>query len=387
VSDEKGLLGAWPEAGPRRLWSVTNVGAGFSSPIVAHGRLFITGDVGDDLKVFALELADGKKIWETANGSSWKGQYPGARASVTYSSGHLYHQNAHGRLTCLNAETGREVWSINVLERFGGANITWGLSECLVVDERAVYVTAGGTEALLVALDKRTGDVLWKSVPVRESAGDRLLENASYASPILIEFAGRRLLVGCSARQLFGVDADTGRIHWTRPMRTAYSVLAMMPVLVNGGIFMTAPHGTGGHFFRLRAPASPESAIDVTPVWQTRLDTCQGGVVHAGGKLFGSYYPGRKGWAALEARSGEILYEDSEMVKGAVLWADERLYVLSEDGWMQLLEPREREFLAKGRFRFGTGAGREVWAHPAIHDGRLYLRDGKTLACFEIKAN
>src|SRR6185295_10296151 len=125
------------------------------------GRLYVTGDFGGELRVLAFDLG-GKPIWSTSNGAAWLNQYQGARASVTYSAGRLYHENAHGRIACLEAVGGKEVWSVNLLERFGGENITWGLSECLLVDDRAVYATAGGREALLVALDKRTGAILWR---------------------------------------------------------------------------------------------------------------------------------------------------------------------------------------------------------------------------------
>ena len=120
--------------------------------------------------------------------------HDGARTTTTFSDGHLYLENAHGRVACLDAGTGREVWAVDLLERFGGKNITWGMSECLVVDERAVYATAGGTDALLVALDKKSGALLWKSAPLMDSEGERGVENASYVSPILVAFGERRLL-------------------------------------------------------------------------------------------------------------------------------------------------------------------------------------------------
>ncbi|MBM3832810.1 MAG: hypothetical protein FJ403_05965 [Verrucomicrobia bacterium] len=297
ISNERGLLQHWPETGPRLVWSATNLGQGFSAPVIAKGRIYLTGDVRDELHLFAMDLG-GKQLWRSTNGAAWRSEYPGARASANYSENRIYHQNAHGRVTCVDAETGREIWSAELLKRFGGQNITRGLSECLLVDEGAVFATAGGREALLVALDKRTGAVLWKSVPLTTAGNtenDRAIENASYASPILVRFANRRLLIGCSARHLFCADADSGRLYWTRPFPTAYSVLAMMPTLVGDAIFMTAPHGQSGGLYRLLAPAQPDGPIGVEEVWKTRLDTCQGGVVHTNGKLFGSFYSSRKG--------------------------------------------------------------------------------------------
>src|SRR5688500_1511610 len=140
VWTERGWLQSWPEAGPQVLWSAEKLGTGFSSPIISQRKIFLTGDVADDLHVFALDLS-GKLIWQAKNGAAWKEDYPGARASVTYRGGHVYHRNAHGRVAAFNAEDGKEVWSVDIARKFGGRNITWGLSECLLVDEDAVYVT------------------------------------------------------------------------------------------------------------------------------------------------------------------------------------------------------------------------------------------------------
>jgi outer membrane protein assembly factor BamB len=276
------------------------------------------------------------------------------------------------------------VWAVNVAEQFGGKNITWGLSECLLVDSGAVYVTAGGGDALIVALDLLTGRTIWKSKPLSDSEGEQAVEAPSYVSPILMTFAGRKVIIGCSLKHLFCADAATGELHWTKRLPTTYSVLATMPVFFAGDrIFMTAPHGTGGHCYQLTAK-SPGSPIGVMDLWTSKLDTCQGGVVSANGKLFGSFYSDRKGWAAVNARNGEILYTNTDIAKGAALFAEGKLYALAEDGWMHLLEPTEKEFAVRGRFRLADATRRDAWAHPVIHDRRLYLRYHDKLTCYDV---
>lgn len=381
VSDERGLQSQWPDAGPPVRWTAKGAGKGFSSPIIGGGRIYLTEDFDADLFIVAYDLA-GKELWRTKNGEAWLNQHQGARASVTFRGGRLYHQNAHGRVVCLDAATGREIWAVNVLERFRGENITWGLSECLLVDDEVVYVTAGGSDALMVALERETGRVRWQSEPLRE--GDKV-ESATYVSPLLVKFAGRRLLVGCSARTLFCVDADTGQLQWSRRRPTPYAVQAIVPTVVGDGIFMAAPLGAPGVLYRLRADAAT-GRVGVEEAWTSRLDTCHGGVVHVDGRLYGSYYPRRGGWAALDARNGELLYETMEIAKGAALWADGRLYVLAEDGWMYLLEPTANAFAERGKFRFVTARDRDAWAHPVVLDGRMYLRFHDTLTCYDVRA-
>ena len=167
VSAETGLLPRWPAQGPRLLWKKDKLGTGWASPIVVKGRIYIAGDVDDELIVFALDL-NGNLRWQSANGKAWTGSFPGSRASCAYSEGRIYQVNAHGRVACLEAENGKEVWAADVLERFQAKNITWGISECLLVDGARLIVTPGGPKALMAALDKKTGDTLWTTPPLGE---------------------------------------------------------------------------------------------------------------------------------------------------------------------------------------------------------------------------
>lgn len=384
ISTETGLLKAWPESGPAVLWTATNLGNGFSSPVFSRDRIFISGDVGEELHLFALDLT-GRLVWTATNGASWKNPYPGARATAAFHSGRVYLQNAHGRVAAYDASSGREFWAVGLLETFGGKNITWGLSECLLVDDKAVYTVAGGSNALVVALDKGTGKTLWKSAPLIDAGPEQSVDNASYVSPILVEYAGKRLLIGCSLRNLFCADAADGRLLWTKRIPTTYNVLAMMPAFTGDGVFMTAPHGPPGRFYRFTPPTKPGGDPGVEEAWTSKLETCQASLVHVDGKLYGSFYQGRKGWAAVDAKTGETIFTEPDFVKGAVLWADGRIYAYSEDGWLRLLQPTADKFEVKGQLRFAE-ARNDAWAHPVILDGRLYVRYHGKLVCFDVKA-
>lgn len=393
VCDETGLLPEWPPGGPARLWQAGGLGRGYSAPIIVGDRLYLTGDVGEELHLFALDLK-GRLVWQAKNGRAWRTPYPGARASCTYAAGRLYHLNAHGRVACLDAATGAEIWAVELFERFGGKNITWALSENLLVDGGRVYVTPGGTRALMAALDARTGETVWSTEPLRLGAGhpphhQRVAEpagevdNASYASPILVEWAGRRMLIGCSLRHLFGVDAATGALLWTQPLRTRYSVIAMTPVLAGDAVFVTAPDTEDGGLFQLRR--DDDGRIYAQRRWATRLDTCHGGVVRVGDALYGSWYRRDRGWFCADVRAGEIRHQTGELAMGSVLYADGRLYCLSQEGEMALLEPTPTGFVFRGRFRLVPERVNDAWAHPVIHQRRLYLRYHETLHCFDLE--
>lgn len=394
VSAEKGLLGEWPEGGPRVLWSVTNLGRGWSSPVISGGRLFVAGDTNDALVIHALDL-QGRSLWQATNGAAWRGSWPGARAACAVSGGRVFHLNAHGRAAAIDAATGRELWAVNVLDRFEGRNITWALSECLLVDGARVIVTAGGAKAMMAALDAASGATVWQSEPLRfgpppSAAHQRLADpageadGAGYTSPILFRLGGRRQIVNCSSRHVFGVDADTGRLLWTRPMPTKYSVLAATPVFWRDGIFVTGPDGEGGKRFRL---AVRGDEVRVETAWTSPMDTGQHGMTVVGDRLYGPFYRQANRWACVDMSDGRLIHGTNSMAVGASIHADGRLYCVTQSGDVCLVDPSADTFRQCGRFRMaGPGTSpRDCWAHPVLLDGRLYVRHHETLRCLDVR--
>ena len=388
------MLPQWPDAGPRLLWKASALGRGYSAPIITGGRIYLTGDVEDELRVYALDL-QGKLIWETKNGRAWKTPYPGARSCCTFSEGRLYLMNAHGRLACLDAASGAERWAVDMLDRFGGKTPTWGLSECLLVNGSQVIATPAGAKALMVSLDKETGSTLWTTEPLKlgpssHPAQQRLAEpagepdTAGYTSPIMIEREGRRQIVNCSLRHVFGVDAATGKLLWTYPLPTQYLVIAATPTLINDAVFITAPDTEAGRLIRPVWDAQPNQDR-LEPVWSTRLDTCHGCLVFAEGTLYGSWYRKDKGWASVDVATGRAQRQLADLAMGSILYADGRLYCLSQEGEMALIKPAPAGWEYAGRFRLVAGRDKDAWTHPVISDQKLYLRYHETLFCYDIR--
>ena len=303
--------------------------------------------------------------------------------------------NAHGQVGAFEAATGKPLWSANVLERFQGTNIVWALSECLLVDGTNVIVTAGGAKAVMAALDAATGRTVWSSEPLllgpsTDPAHERVAEPAgvadapAYASPILFRLGGRRHIAGIANRHAFGVDADTGRLLWTRSMSTRYRVIATTPVLWRDAVFVTAPDSEGGRLFRIRDTGA---AVTLERLWTAPIDTCQHGVVVVGDRLFGPFYRDNRRWVCIDMPTGGIRYETRELAMGASIWADGRLYCLAEDGEAVLMEPGADGFRFAGRFRLVPKKVSDAWPHPVLLDGRLYLRYHETLYCYDVRAS
>jgi outer membrane protein assembly factor BamB len=366
VTAEKNLLQDWPEGGPPARWKIDGLGAGWSSPIIAGGRLYVTGDVGEDLVIRAFDL-EAKPLWTSKNGASWTASYPGARASCAYSDGKLYHLNAHGRLACLEASTGKEIWTLNILQAFEAENITWALSECLLIDGPRVLVTPVGKKALMAALDKTNGKTLWTTEALPN-------DQAGYASPLLVSHEGRRMILQCSAAHAFAVDADTGRRLWTVPLKNAYGTNISAPVYGAGRVHVAAAFTTGACY--ALGPEGP------TSVWATPLDTSTGYGLLVDGLLYGGGYQKVKGWIAVDWKSGETRHARKELAPGGAVWGDGRLYVMAEDGRAALLTP---DLKLAGQFRLTPKKVNDAWAHPVLLDGRLYLRYHDTLTSFNVR--
>jgi outer membrane protein assembly factor BamB len=379
ISRETGLLETWPGTGPALLWSVTNLGNGYSSPVMSGNALYITGDVSDDLVIYALDL-EGKLLWRATNGSAWKGPYPGARASCTYSTGKVYHMNSHGQVACFDALDGRLIWTADISDRFESKKPTWGYAECLLVYENNLIVTPGGLKASMCALDKDTGKTVWTAEPLRDSQPG--IEGPAYAPPVLVEMAGQLQIVGATARHFFGVAATDGKLLWHVQFPTRHEVLGSSPVAVGDGIFVTGPDSDGGKFFRLKRD---DGKLTAEQAWSTTLDTCHGGIIALDGFLYGSWYRRFNGWGCVDSKDGSVTWRSRELPMGSAIYADGRLYCLSQTGIMALVRPRPEAWEVVSRFQFVSEHRNDVWAHPVLLDGKLYLRYHRALHCFDVR--
>jgi outer membrane protein assembly factor BamB len=289
----------------------------------------------------------------------------------------LYHLNAHGRLACLDAVSGSEIWALNILRRFRGQNITWALSECSLVDGPRVVATPGGRDGLMVALDKHSGKTVWTTEPIGT-------DRTSHSSPILFRFGGRRLIANCSSEHGFGVDADTGKLLWTVPLKNRYGVNVATPIYDSGRVFYMTPYREHGRQYRLRSDAD---GVAAEQVWTSTLDAVTGGGILVGDTLLAAGYRKPKWWFGLEWQTGRTVHELKEFTTGAAIYADGRLYVLDERGNVGLIEIGNAGLTVAGRFQLLSQRRRDAWAHPVLHAGRLYLRYHDTLWCYDVAGN
>ena len=298
------------------------------------------------------------------------------------------------RLSGVAQRDGREIWAVDTLERFDGENIKWGMSGCPLLDGDRMIVVPGGKKALVAALNKRTGETLWASEPLRFARTQKMggvkidppepdTDNSGYAPTILFEMGGRRLVAGCSARHFFFIDAENGEILWTKHIPVRYEVIGATPLFCGDSVFFCAPDQFAGLMVQVRVE---DGKARFVPLWNSEMDNCHGALVHIDGRLYGSGYKKLKKWACIDAKTGKMLYSKDDMAIGSAVHADGRLYAQSQEGRMFLLNPTDEKFEIKGSFTVVEKPKRkDLWAHPVVLDGRLYLRYHGDLYCYDIQ--
>lgn len=378
-SAETGLLKKWPAGGPKLLWSVDGLGTGFSSVAIAKGFIYTTGLIERECILFAYNL-EGKLQWKVSCGPGWRRSYPGTRTTPTINDGRVYLFSGTGVLSCFDAKTGKKIWDMNTLKKFHGKNKRWGMSESILVDGEKIYCTPCGKKGTMVALNKKTGKTIWASKGLDESS--------AYSSPILIERGPNNLLITMIQRSIICINADTGEHIWRIPHKTSYDTAIITPVYKNGRFFVASvvenEYINGGIMFEL----SPDGR-KVTRKWNSpTLDCHHGGVVLVDGYLYGAGFDGLccGSWVCLEWNTGKVMYDTLwNDNKGSIIYADGMLYCYDEkDGNVALVKASPKGFNIISSFKITQGSGKH-WAHPAISDGRLYIRHGDVLMAYDIK--
>ena len=366
---DKNLLQEWPAGGPQMVWSIENLGAGFTSPVFTNGKIYITGLEGETGYVYVLSA----KGWienKFPYGPEIHRSYPGGRTSVVVADNMLYLVSGNGLLVCLNAGNGSIVWSKDLFSDFDGKNLRWGYTENLIINGDKIYCTPGGMKYNIVALNRKNGDVIWSS----EAVG----ETSAYCSPQLVNHNGRELLITHMEKHIVGVDANTGRFLWSHPHTNQHNIHPNTPIYHQGSIFAFSGYGQGGAKLKLNSTGTA-----VTEEWfSSDLDNQIGGAVLVDGYIYGSGDRNRF-WFCVNWETGETMYSSRDLAKGTVIYADGRLYIYSERGELALVEPTPSGFNIKGQTDITLGS-EQHWAHLVINNGILYVRHGNALMAYKI---
>ncbi|MEI7829945.1 MAG: PQQ-binding-like beta-propeller repeat protein [Prolixibacteraceae bacterium] len=380
VSGETGLLKSWPTEGPALLWSNLELTKGNSSVSFGNNTIYITGLKDADDILYALDM-NGKLLWQTVMGRAWNGSYPESRATPTIEGKMVYTCSGFGDLACIDGTDGKIIWTYKASEMNKGTYGNWGIAESLLIDEEKLYFTPGGPETMTIAINKTTGAVIWKS--------PTLNDKPAYNSPILIDFAGKKVIVNMAMNNVFAVDAANGEILWKvqleKPADFRWDFInCVTPVFSNGMIYVTTGYNCGGIMIK---PGEDGKSANV--VWTDKvLDVHHGGVVLLNGYLYGSNWlnNGDGNWCCIEWATGKKMWEEHWNCKGSVIAADGLIYIYDEKkGNVGLVKPNTEKFELVSSFQIKQGNSGPFWAHPVIHNGILYIRHTNALMAYDIK--
>jgi len=377
ISQEKGLLKSWPAGGPRLVWKATGLGGGYSTPSIAGGRLYGMGYRDTQEVVWAYDAATGREVWSlpvtTANREI--GYNEGSRCTPTVDGDRLYAVGVSGDLLCLERATGKVRWRKNLVSDFGGKIPNWGYTESPLIDGDKVIVTPGGAAATLVALDKNSGEVIWKSQVPDGNA-------AAYASAIVADVDGQRQYIQYITGGLVGVAAKDGKLLW-RYNKPANGIVITTPIYHDNHVFATTAYGKGGGVVRLATTPSGMTATEV--YFDPEMQNHHGGVVRLGEHIyyFEGWHTGR--FVCREFKTGKLVWSEDTKRKGSLVYADGRFYVRNERGPVTLVEATHTGHVETGAFDQPERTGKAAWAHPVVAGGRLYLRDQDFMLCYDVK--
>lgn len=373
ISKESGLMKQWPAGGPRQEWMISDLGAGYGSVAVYEDRIYVQSLLGSQSTVASLNRADGKPIWLRALGPGRDNDRgPGPRATPTVDGDRLYVLTENGDLAAFRAEDGSFIWQRNILEDFNGHNIPWLISESPLVDGEKVIVTPGGPGAGMVALNKMTGETIWTSSDLSDEAG--------YASVIAADIQGIRTYMTLTAEAGVGIRASDGKLMWRYPRVANRTANITTPVFHANKVFYTSAYGTGGALLGLTVQNGTARAQEI--YFTRSMQNHHGGVVLVEGYLYGF---NNSILTCLNFETGERMWRHRSVGKGSLTYADGNLYLLSENNVVGLAEATPAGYRERGRFEIPDQAW-PSWAHPVVSDGKLYIRNQRTLASYDIRA-
>lgn len=389
ISPDTGLLKKWPDDGPEKLWMFEDAGMGYSGMAMVGGQLFTLGTKGEDLTVVCIDTAEGKEVWSTKIGEDDAQGYNagwghGPRSTPTISDGKVYVLGPKGTLACLEASTGKEVWSKNLVDDFDGKAGGWGYSESPLVDGNRLVIGPGGDESPVVALDKNTGATEWKVSGVEIGKG-----KAEYAMSVPANINGTNQYLRLFSDKLISIEADSGSVLWTAEWPGADTPAVIPTPIVDGNeVYISSGYGVGSRLYRIGDGNSVEL------VWENKaMKNKHGGVIKQGDYLYGSSEAG--GLVCQDWKTGELVWNEKGQFFGStdsIAIADGMIYCLNDQsGTLSLVEASPDGFEQHGQFTLDPQSEDrnpkgKVWTYPLVIDGKLYLRDQEIIVCYDVKA-
>jgi outer membrane protein assembly factor BamB len=385
IAKAAGINLDWSEKKPPLVWTFRQAGAGYSAPVITGTTLYSQGAKDGNDFAFALDTRTGSVKWKQILGEEFiMDRGNGPRGSVTIDGDKLYLVRGGGQIHCLSAADGKMLWQKDFRKDFGGNIMSqwdWGFSESPLVDGNLVICTPGGENGTMIALDKNTGAMVWRS--------NKWTDLGGYSSPIVAEVDGVRQYMQLTRNGVAGISAKDGKLLWKADVAGNNVAAIPTPVYHDNIVYVTSGYNAGCAAVRLYKTGDSFKAE--TLYTNRTMSNHHGGVVLINNYIYG--FSDASGWMCQNLKTGETVWSQRvrEVGKGAVLAVNDRLLLQDErtglltvvsalpDGWkefgrMDIPERSEIESLDN-----------MVWTHPVVANDKLYVRDHDLLFCFDLK--
>jgi outer membrane protein assembly factor BamB len=370
--DESTIRTDWPSSGLPLLWKQP-IGGGYASFVVADGMAFTIEQRRQQEVAAAYDLETGRELWTYG----WNAEFresmggDGPRATPTWDAGRVYALGAQGDLKCLEAKTGKLIWSKNILRDNGADNLPWGMAASpLIVDDKVIVLPGGTSDRSVVAYNKLTGAPIWRSL------GDK----ASYASPMLVTLAGKQQLLVITASRVVGLNPGDGTLLWEHPWKTYQGITAAQPIIVDAThFFISAGYGQGAALIEIN---DTSEGLMAKSVWENNSMKNK----FNSSVIFEGYVYGLDEGilTCVDVKTGERKWKGGRYGYGQLMLAGSNLMVTTDDGEVVLLKATPLAQTELARFPAIEG---KTWNCPAISAGRLLVRNETQMACFDIRSH
>jgi outer membrane protein assembly factor BamB len=376
TSDVKGLPPAWPESGPRRLWS-RELGDGYSAIAAAGGKLYTMYRRGEADVVICMQASTGKTLWEFAYPAPFSKDYdmtngPGPHATPLVSGDKVFAAGATGKLHCLNKDSGKLIWARDLLGEFEGNIRVNGYSCSPVAYKNTIIMMVGGAGASIMAFNQADGSVAWKKHDFKNST----------CSPLIINVGGQDQLVAFMFSDIVGLDPATGGLLWSHPHVTDFGLNTSLPVWGEDNLlFVSSGYNGGSRVIKLTREGDKTVAQEL---WANRLMRVHfGTVIRLGDYVYGSSGDfGPAPFTAVNVKSGQVVWRDRSLARASFIYADGRFILLDEDGHLAMATPSPEGLKVQAKVEL---LANNSWTVPTLAGTVLYVRDRKTVQALDLK--
>jgi outer membrane protein assembly factor BamB len=390
LSKETGLLKSWPDEGPKQVWKITGLGDGYSTPSISGGRIYLLGTKGKDEYMICLDEKNGERVWDLKIGQK-TGGFAAPKSTPTIDDSLAYAVSSDGNLVCVEIGKGTIKWEKSYRKEFGGKAGGWAYTESPLIDGDLVIGTPGGSTAALVALKKKTGDVVWKAAvtglkrkpanKARKGGGDGPeYAQAGYSSVVVATIGGVKQYVQFLSGGVVGVRAKDGKLLWHYEEPANDTANISTPIVRGEFVFAATSYGTGAGMAKIVKTGDEFKAEQ--QYFLSKFQNHHGGVVLVKDHFYGT---NNNSLLCVEFKTGKVAWEDRSVGKGSLTYADGHLYVRGEKGGVALVEANPAKYVENGKFDQPDRSSQAAWPHPVVANGKLYIRDWDILLCYDVK--